>query len=60
MSIGRGIGLSILKKTIEKKVVEGIMLLRDRLGSTDCTGNLPVIKKTKPNQNRAKLGYSRH
>ena len=51
--------LSRIKKTTEKKVVKGIRLLRDRLGTSDCTGNLPFIKdQTK--QNRSKLGYSRH
>ena len=36
--------LSRLKKTKEKKIVKGIRLLRDRLGTSDCTGNLHFIK----------------
>ena len=43
-SIRRGIVLSRLKKTTEKEVVKGIRLIRDRLGTSDCTGNLPLIK----------------
>ena len=51
LSIRRGILLSRLKKTTEKKVVKGIRLLRDRLGTSDCTGNLPFIKnQTKTKQ----------
>ena len=51
LSIPRGIILSRLKKTTEKKVVKGIRLLRDRLGNIDCTGNLPFIKdQTKTKQ----------
>ena len=42
--------MSRLQKTTEKKVVEGIKLFRDRLGTSDCTGNLPCIK----NQTRMK------
>ena len=53
LSIRRSIVLSRLKKTTEKKVVKGIRLLRDRLGASDCTGNLPFIKK--PNQNKTGL-----
>ena len=50
-SIRKGIVLSRLKKTTEKKVVQGIRLLRDRLGTSDCTGNLPLIKnQTKTKQ----------
>ena len=44
----------------EKIIVRGVRLLRDRLGTSDCTGNLPLKKKTRPKQNRSKLGYSRH
>ena len=54
-----GYCLSRLKKTTEKKVVKGVRLLGDRLGTSDFTGNLPFTK-TKPKQNRSKLGYSRH
>ena len=51
LSIRRGIVLSRLKKTTEKKVVKGIRLIRDRLGTSDCTGNLPFIKnQTKTKQ----------
>ena len=50
MSIRRGIILSKLKKTTEKKVVKGIRLLRDRLGTSDCIGNLLFIKKIRPNK----------
>ena len=52
-SIRKDIVLSRLKKTTEKKVVKGIRLLRDRLGTSDCNGNLPLIKK--PNQNKTGL-----
>ena len=48
--IRRGIVLSRLKKTTKKKVVKGIRFLRHRLGTSDCTGNLPFIK----NQTRTK------
>ena len=44
LSTRRGIVLSRPKKTTEKKVVKGIRLIGDRLGSSDCTGNLPFIK----------------
>ena len=44
LSIQKGIILSRLNKTKEKKIVKGIRLLRDRLGTSDCTGNLPFIK----------------
>ena len=38
-------------KTEEKKIVQVIRLLRDRLGNSDCSGNLPFIKdKTKTKQ----------
>ena len=53
MSNRRGIVLSKLKKTTEKKVAKGIRLLRDGLGTSDCTGNLPFIKK--PDQNKTGL-----
>ena len=51
-----------LKQIEEKIIVRGVRLLRDRLGTSDCTGNLPFFfkKKTRPKQNRSKLGYSRH
>ena len=45
-----GIVLSRLKKTTEKKVVKGVRLLGDRLGTSDCTGILPFTKK--PSQNK--------
>ena len=60
LSIRRGIFLSRLKKTEEKKIVKVIRFLRDRLGTSDCTGNLPFIKDQTTKQNRSKLGYSRH
>ena len=51
LSIRRGIILARLKKTTEKKVVKGTRLLGDRLGTSDCTGNLPFIKnQTKTKQ----------
>ena len=50
LSIRRGIVLSRLKKTTEKKVVKGVRLLGDRLGTSDCTGILPFTKK--PSQNK--------
>ena len=52
LTIRRGIVLSRIKKTTEKKVVKIIRLLRDRLGTSDCTGNLPFVKnQTKTKQN---------
>ena len=51
LSIRRGIILARLRKTTKKKVVKGIRLLGDRLGTSDCTGNLPFIKnQTKTKQ----------
>ena len=51
LSNRRGIVLSRPKKTTEKKVVKGIRLLRDRLGTSDCTGKWPFIKyQAKTNQ----------
>ena len=51
LSIRRGIVLSRLKKINENNVVKGIRLLRDRLGTSDCTGNLTFIKnQTKTKQ----------
>ena len=50
LSIRRGIVLTRTKKTTEKKVVKGNRLLGDRLGTNDCTDNLPFIK----NQARTK------
>ena len=44
LSIRRVIIFSRLKKTNEKKIVKGIKLLKDRLGTSDCSGNLPFIK----------------
>ena len=41
LPIRRGVVLSKLKKTTEKKVVKSMRLLIDRLGTSDCTGNLP-------------------
>ena len=49
----RGFVLSRFKKTTEKKLVKGIRLLGDSLGTSDCTGNLPFIKK--PSQNKTGL-----
>ena len=51
LSIRRGIVLSRLKKINENNIVKGIRLLRDRLGTSDCTGNLTLIKnQTKTKQ----------
>ena len=51
LSIRRGIVSSRVRKITEKKVVKGIRLLGDRLGTSDCTGNLPFIKnQTKTKQ----------
>ena len=51
LSIWRVITLSRHKKTKEKKIERGIKLLRDRPGTSDCTGNLPLIKdQTKTKQ----------
>ena len=49
-----------LRQIEEKIIVRGNRLLRDRLGTSDCTGNWPLEKKTRPKQNRSELGYSRH
>ena len=51
LSIRRGIALPRLRKTKEKNVVKGIRFLGGRLGTSDCTGNLPFIKnQTKTKQ----------
>ena len=39
LPIQRGTNLLRLKWTVEKIIVKGIRLLRDRLGTSDCTGN---------------------
>ena len=49
-----------LRQIEEKIIMRSVKLLRNRLGTSDCTGNLPLKKKTRPKQNRSKLGYSRH
>ena len=36
-----------LKQIEEKIIVRGVRLLRDRLGTSDCTGNLPFFLKKK-------------
>ena len=54
LSIRRGIILSRLKKTKEKKIVKSIRLLGDRLGTSDCTGNLHFIK----DQTKKKTGLN--
>ena len=44
-----------LRQIVEKIIVRGVRLLRDRLGTSDCTGNLPLKKyqtKTKHVQTR--------
>ena len=42
--------LSKLKKTKECKVVKDFRFIRDRLGTSDCTGNLPFVKKESQNK----------
>ena len=39
-----------LRQIEEKIIVRGVKLLRDRLGTSECTGNLPLKKR--PNQNK--------
>ena len=51
--IRRGTILLTLKKKEEKIIVKGIRLLRDRLGTSNCTGNLPFNKR--PDQNKRGL-----
>ena len=45
-----------LRQTKNKITVRGIRLLADRLGISDCTGNLPFNKdQTKTKQDRARI-----
>ena len=49
-----------LKWTEEKRIKKGIRLLRDRVGTSDCTGNLPFIKdQTNKIDLNSDIGYTK-